>query len=606
MDLFEASSKILESSKRYKMTMQEMDDALYFLLKDHYRMKPPTWDEFLQNPIYVPGVGETLYPVWRKFFKDIYPSVFFNPYYLIVLYACTSAGKSTVLSLIALYELVKVLCLKNPLKTYSLGLNDILYFDFHMPTKTLGEQTNWAKFINLLNLSPFCLKEVNVPSISSGFGLLTQNIALELITCAEDTVSKAVYFVGMDEYNEKKNSKVQNDSIYNSLNRRMEGRFIDTSGFVPYKFVISSSPKDSSDELSSLVEDLNKVSTLGNKRVYKTGHITQWETRGCNLIYSGKKFGVFIGDEYTEPFIIKDMKNIPETIDLEKIEYVPIEYLQSFEGDVLGAIQDILGIGINKSGKLYSSDKYIKSALCQENLFSSEVIKIPFNIGKEEGLELLLSYFDTNNIKYPEYARAIHVDVGLTGDRLGLSSCCIVPVTHIKSNGTGIFKDNLYLSDFIVGLESFNKEEIPLDVVVEFINYINKLNYPVGLVTYDGFQSAAISQPLSRYKIENRLHSIDRTKDPYLVHKRAVLQGRYVGAQNTICQREFTNLLNLPNKIDHPKDGSKDLSDATAGAFFDCFLYEDILLKNRRLIKVLNRHTPVNNLQRTLQKYGFN
>ena len=512
---------------------------------------------------------------------------------------------STILTIIAAYELCKVLCLKNPLRTYHLGLNDILYFDFHMPTKTLGEQTNWAKFINLLNLSPYFLKEINVPSLSSGFGLLNQNVALELITSKEDTVSKAVYFVGMDEFNEKKNGKVENDSIYKYLNRRMEGRFLDTSGFVPYKFVISSSPKDSSDDLSKLTKELDKKTVkTGNRQVYKTERIPQWLTRGVNLDYSGKKFGVYTGDEYSEPFIIKPEQSIPEGIDFEKVEYVPVEYMSSFEDDIYGAIQDILGIGTNSSGKLYKSRQYIDSAFTQENLFTRDTIQIPFNIGVEDGVKLLLGHFKKNDIKFPDYARCIHVDVALTGDRLGLSSCCIVPALNYQHVGTSIFKDNIYTSDMLVGIESASNEQIPLDVIVGFINEINKTCYPVGLVTYDGFQSAAISQPLDRLGIQNHLQSIDRTKDPYLTHKRAVVSGRYIGVKNDIATEELANVLDLPTKIDHPSDGSKDIADSGVGAFFGCFMHSDILLKNKRLIKVM-KSGQANSFISKIAKSGF-
>lgn len=606
MNILDAMDCVAKESKRYKLTMSEMDDAIFYLMKDHYKEKPPTWQEYLENPIYVPGANDILYPIWRETLGKIYPSIFYNPYYLIILSASTSSGKSLVLNLIAGYELVKLLCLKNPLQTYDLGMNDIIYLDFHMPSLKLGEQTNWAKFINLLNNSPYFLKEVNIPSVSSGFGLLTKNIALELITEKEQTVSKAVFFVGMDEFNEKKYANTDNESIYTYLDRRMEGRFMNTFGYVPYKFIIASSPKDSSDELSTLVGKLGDLKESGNRKAYVTGHIPQWLTRGCNLQYSGKKFGVYLGDEYSEPSLILEGEEVPDNMDTEKIEYVPIEYLRSFQQDIIGSIQDILGISTNMSGKLYASKSYIEASYCQENLFTSKTFSIPFDIGKEEGLELMLSYFDFNKIKFPEYSRAIHVDVGLTGDRLGLSSCISVPSTYMRADGTGIFKDNNYISDFLVGIESYNKEQIPLDVVAEFIIEIDKRGYPVGMVSYDGYQSASISQPLSRKKIPNKLQSLDKTKEPYLIHKRALIQGRYIAPDNDICKKELSELLNLPTKIDHPTEGSKDLSDASAGSFFTCYMNQDELAKNKKLIKVIKSNSKqVNSLKERLKNSGL-
>ena len=606
MNMLEAMDKVAKEARKYKLTMQELDEAIFFLTQDQYKQKPPTWQEFLENPLYVPDANETLYPIWRQTFDKLYPSIFFNPYYLIILYACTSAGKSYCLTLIAAYELVKLLCLKNPLKTYNLGVNDIIYIDFHMPTKKFGTQTNWGKMLNILNNSPYFLKEVNIPSVSSGFGQLTPHIALELISEKEETASKAVFFVGMDEFNEKKHNKVDNESIYKYLDRRMEGRFINTFGYVPYKFVIASSPKDSSDELSTMAAGLETLTTTGNRKAYKTGHIPQWLTRGVNLQYSGKKFGVYLGDEYSEPSLILEGEKIPDSMDVEKIEYVPIEYLRSFQQDIIGSIQDILGISTNMSGKLYNSKQYIEACYCQKNMFTKDSFQIPFNIGLEAGIELMFGYFDMNNIMYPEYARAIHIDVGLTGDRLGLSSCFSVPSTYMKDDGTGIFKDNVYISDFCVGIESFNKEQVPLDVIAGFIADINKRGYPVGLVSYDGYMSAAVKQPLDRKKIENKLQSLDKTKDPYLIHKRAVIQKRFLAPKNEIVIDEFTHLLNLPTKLDHDSEHSKDLSDSQAGAFFTCYSNEDILLKNRRLVKAIQgSRSQVGTLKERLKKAGL-
>jgi hypothetical protein len=39
---------------------------------------------------------------------------------------------------------------------------------------------------------------------------------------------------------------------------------------------------------------------------------------------------------------------------------------------------------------------------------------------------------------------------------------------------------------------------------------------------------------------------------------------------------EFCSLKHIDGKIDHPSDGSKDISDATAGSVFDCYLQLDL------------------------------
>jgi len=53
-DIFEANYKVLQTARKYKMSLQDMDSMIYYELREHYKTKPPTFEEFLTNPITFP------------------------------------------------------------------------------------------------------------------------------------------------------------------------------------------------------------------------------------------------------------------------------------------------------------------------------------------------------------------------------------------------------------------------------------------------------------------------------------------------------------------------------------------------------------------------
>jgi hypothetical protein len=105
----------------------------------------------------------------------------------------------------------------------------------------------------------------------------------------------------------------------------------------------------------------------------------------------------------------------------------------------------------------------------------------------------------------------------------------------------------------------------------------NKRNFGMIKVSLDGWGSVETIQEFNRQDITAECNSVDRTKIPYETFKSYAQQGIFKSYYNPILDRECSELLDTPKKIDHPimsvrrfeeegfDHGSKELSDCCAG-----------------------------------------
>jgi hypothetical protein len=89
-------------------------------------------------------------------------------------------------------------------------------------------------------------------------------------------------------------------------------------------------------------------------------------------------------------------------------------------------------------------------------------------------------------------------------------------------------------------------------------------------VSYDGFQSKESITMLRRAGIRSSQISVDRGTEAYELLRDAVYDGRVLLYDNDILRQELVTLeyYSEKKKVDHPPKGSKDISDAVAGALY--------------------------------------
>lgn len=117
------------------------------------------------------------------------------------------------------------------------------------------------------------------------------------------------------------------------------------------------------------------------------------------------------------------------------------------------------------------------------------------------------------------------------------------------------------------------KQEVDISEIRERIYTLKSLGFNIALVTLDQFQSKEMLQILRKKSVRAEYLSVDRTPDPYNMLKEAFYEDRLDVYYNEHLHRELVQLEEVYSgshmKIDHPRTGSKDLSDALAGCIYN-------------------------------------
>lgn len=202
--------------------------------------------------------------------------------------------------------------------------------------------------------------------------------------------------------------------------------------------------------------------------------------------------------------------------------------------------------------------------------------------------------FDPDFRVVPGARYAIHADLAIKGDRAGVAMShierweerelvsvdaegyvtrkqTVVPV--LRNDFTIAFEADISATDPQTidpdtGKEKVLSREIQIRWVRDMIYQLIAMDFYIGLVTYDGFQSADSIQILESHGIETNRVSTDRDPDIWKTLKDVASEARLRMPYNQLLFDELESLSRIQaGKVDHPPGGSKDLADA-----FSCSL----------------------------------
>ena len=112
---------------------------------------------------------------------------------------------------------------------------------------------------------------------------------------------------------------------------------------------------------------------------------------------------------------------------------------------------------------------------------------------------------------------------------------------------------------------------------------------------------------LSQQGFNTKKISVDRSEEPYIGLKNVIYDQRIELVKNQLQEDELVNLQRINNRIDHPSDGSKDISDGLCGSIWN--LVEDQVLPQPKPKSVASVIASVNSGQRQYSRNnmpGFN
>lgn len=574
------------------LSRDDLVEATWQLLKPHYKTRPVPVRQFIEDPHFLGAFFKgtrKFYPFWMKKLEEIYPSEFHSPYYELIWDLPIGAGKSLSCTSIILYEIYKLQCITNPHNFYVLADGTRIVFCIFSATLSLSTDVNWEYFENLLTASPYFQENCPLPGgkklASKDSVVFPGDIAIDLGSRATHALGKAVFGASLDEANFQSTKSNQAHDGYLQLKRRRDSRFLGMGGSVPGKLILLSSPKLATDFLEEQKKVSRSIST-----VQIIENIPIWEiVKGTDKdIYSGECFQVFTGTKTQDPYIISDARSAPEGY--KNVVDVPVEHKDAFEGDLLSSLRDIMGLAISGNSSFIQSPQKLNLSCVMKPRVNKEVISLDFSDSSDK----LWDYVDQeyfSKIPFPEAHRFIHIDLATSRDRAAFAS--VFAVSDKETLGkdyrdgahTGDViekRERTYYTELLIYLKAKPNEEIPFYKIRDFILYLKKSGYPLLRVSADQYQSVDMLQQLKVQGIQTESVSVDRTRIPYLSLRELIYSGKILLPNSELLKKELLELLDDSVKIDHPMNGSKDGSDAIAGAVWNAMTSEVILRPNAR------------------------
>lgn len=473
--------------------------------------------DFVLNPFFLGLKGQ----VWETPMQDMidyYKSGLHEAWLL----ESIGAGKSLIASVIATYEVHKLLCLKNPQRFFNLSQSSkITILNMSVQAKQAYDIV-FGEIKGKIDNSYWFKKYASHDDAVTSEYRFEKNLFILPGNSKETTPLGYSILVGiLDEANFFTNTTSRDNAleVYNAMNRRIFSRF---RGYG--RLVVVSSPKYDGDLLSTKLEAGVPEDVFFRRR-------TLWEARkhdyvGVPMVKVEEKGKNGKGDDIS----------IPETL------------VSEYKKDPDKFKRDFMAIAIGAQELYFKERDDVRKALCLKNNW----------IGHLSG-----DYKPSGAAYYG------HIDLAKSKDACGIA------IAHRV--------DAKIIVDFVVRMVAQPGGEIKFDHVRDIIYALKRRGFELSKITLDGWQSVDTIQQFNAKGIPSETLSVDRTLEPYDTLKEIIYAGGLECVNDPILKRELNRLELLKGeKVDHPKNGSKDLADAVCGAVYNCVVGEGMPEENQQ------------------------
>lgn len=591
------------------------------LIYQDYEEIPVTIETFLKDPNYL-GKGLineegkfTVFPYWLKVLKDIFPTNIDTQYNTLALTGSIGIGKSFIAVLCVLYQLYRMMCLKDPYLHYGLQPIDKITFAFMNITLDASKGVAWDKCQQLLQSSPWFMSKGTLSGTSNITWNPPKGIELLAGSLSRHIIGRAVFAAFFDEVSFQPNQDIEKQkakakSLVSTASARMQSRFM-KGEYNPTLLILASSKRTEQSYMETFIQNKKKQDS-------KTTYIVdepQWVIRTDKD--SPNKFKVALGNKFLNSEVLPlDIKEDEVQVWRDKgyqILEVPMGYYETFIDDIDIALTDVAGISTVNSSR-YISGPRLTSVISSN--FENAFIKDILEIGNDPNDKAqYFDFFDLSRIDPALKGRPlyIHLDMSISGDKTGIAGVWILGKKPTKE-GEEPSNDLFYRVPFAVSIKAPKGYQISFEKNRNFIRWLREQGFNVKGISSDTFQSADLQQQLKAENFDCSIISVDRVTDriclPYQYFKSTIYEERIEIPKNILLQEEILGLQKDSNgKIDHDPSGinSKDCSDAVCGALWNAsqnaeqyaFDYGETL---KTIIKVSNeKSNSIKNDQQQIQ-----
>lgn len=564
-----------------KGTSEKLNKIVY----EDYEEIPVTIEEFLHNPIYLGKAltdeeGRwTLFPYWEECLKKIFPNNIDVAYNTGIFTGAIGLGKSTIAVIVILYQLYKLMCLKNPYTHYKIQEIDTITVAFMNITLDASKGVAWSKCQNMLQRSKWFM---NKGTLSKGLNpewKPPQGIELIYGSLPRHIIGRAVFACFFDEISFQPNQDVEMQKkkakeLVSTASARMQSRFMKGENN-PTILMLASSKRTEQSYLETFIEQKKRNESKTTLIVDEP----QWIIRTDKD--SPRKFKVAIGNKFLSSEVLP--LNVSEE-DLKiyrdrgfKILDVPMGYYENFLDDIDIALTDIAGISTTNSSRYISGPRIaaIKKDYLK-NPFEKDIIEV----GNDPSDTTQYSDFfnmdliDKSLLSKPLY---VHMDMSVSGDKTGIAGDWIIGKTPPKE-GQPESKDLLHRLAFSVSVKAPKGYQVSFEKNRQFIYWLKEQGFNIKGISTDSYQSVDTGQTLKARGFNYEMLSVDRVDSdkickPYQYLKSVIYEERLEMYDSVLLTEELIGLERNNNngKVDHSPSGinSKDCADAVCGAVYN-------------------------------------
>jgi len=523
----------------------------------HFEQRPASILEFL-GPKYL-NLGDTTRQAVKEVLVDIFGGDV-NPerialFQEAIFTGAIGIGKTTLGSVVIPYMAHWTLCLRDPQSFYGLMAGSRIAFMLMSTSRLQAKNVVFSDIKARIDYSPWFQKNYPYdPAITSLFKF-PKDVWIIPGDSSEKTFEGFNILGGIvDEIDSHKVTKDKSyvEVGYDTIKGRVESRFGD-NGFI----LLIGQMKSSTGFAATMYKRYSASPTSYAARM------AIWESFGW------EKFTDLMGNRQSFWFdcdrmaittkALAELQGYPDHI----IE-IPKTYHDHFLHAPFKALRDLAGRPAAVASPLFNDPNKVHEA--RKNwLWRFNVSEGPVNNKNQ-----IADWFKAGN----SVKRVVHVDIAYSGegDALGLAMGHVPEVIDID----GELKPFICI-DLIMRFKAAPGTEIFLGDIRRIIYDLKeKRGFNIVTLTTDGFESTDFRQQVERKRIHTDQVSTDKTTLPYYDLYDAVSEDRIavppylIGLNWTdpepvdIFYREISQLVEENNKIDHPPEGSKDVTDAVA------------------------------------------
>lgn len=623
-----------EVATQIRMGNLEADGDIWRL---DYVKQPPNIEQFLLDDYYlgktwrhVEGENEGIWPAWLEIFKKHLD--FKSHIHNMVTTGSLGTGKSSMSVTALLYRICIATHLKSPINFFGLSRNSNIVYNVLSVTKEQVMQTAFGSALAYMGDSPYFTEVCKfdpdmkysgyqVPMLNSLPDGRPSRVWLTAGSKSQHVLGRNLVGICLDEGNFRleKDPDMAAYDLYDQVRTRIATRFQKLATYLPALSVIASSAADESsftEKICLEIEEHNRQREAENAKITDPeAKLPVQQAVFRHAIYVIKRhaitgigpdhhwFKVAYGLKNTEPFILKGWykeDSTPIGEDLHEIEpngarteLIPKFYYEAYRRNCKTNLQNLSGISVGGAHRLFPSIIDIETCitLSKEEKVPDPMLpgiqRIPVSADDDRNIWDYLNHraFLTRvmsrvqPIRHPTNMRYAHLDLA-TQTLAGLSICHLAGaqlVEGLVKNGEPFAEYRLIVEyDFILTICAGAQKPINFEKIQRFFFWLRDMcGYRFGLITADTWQSEAPLQMLEARGFEVDKLSIDRDKTVYTTWRSGFEELRIRLPRNEQMVREAEQLLEMDKKYDHPPVGSKDTTDAAAGAYFNAVNSEE-------------------------------